>query len=271
MLSQFLQNIRPLLHPILVHFPIALLFVSVFLDWAGYWLRQPNLTRAGFYTLVLGALGAGLAALSGPDGVIGDATVESLFVTHQNFALITVSVAVALTAIRFLAADGIRGRWALLYLACTVVLLAAVSLTGYYGGELTYHQGVGVATAQVPGAASGAAAAHLPTKPLVALIGLLAVAGLAIWLTLGRVLVSAYYDVWWQAVRREFADRGGTLWTLRRGASTPQAEAFYAPPDYASPSRPPRPIAQPGMPSGLEPDGGSSVTRTGGIAPRSRR
>ena len=32
-------NLRPLLHPMLVHFPIALIVASVALDWVGYWLR----------------------------------------------------------------------------------------------------------------------------------------------------------------------------------------------------------------------------------------
>jgi uncharacterized membrane protein len=38
MLTQntLVQQLRPLLHPMLVHFPIALLFASVALDWLGY-------------------------------------------------------------------------------------------------------------------------------------------------------------------------------------------------------------------------------------------
>src|SRR5690349_5932541 len=74
MLSQLISQLRPLLHPMIVHFPIALLFASVALDWAGYWFKQSNLTRAGFYVLVLGALGSGVAALTGPDHVTGDAS-----------------------------------------------------------------------------------------------------------------------------------------------------------------------------------------------------
>jgi uncharacterized membrane protein len=220
------NDLRPLLHPMIVHFPIALIFASVALDWFGYCLRHPNLTRAGFYTLVLGAMGAGVAALTGPDHVSGDATVATLLANHQSFALLTVAIAVSLVAVRFLSAEGIQGRWALVYLACTLALLTTLSLTGYFGGEMTYHQGVGVATSQAVGASSGEGAGasgpllSVPAKPLVALIGLLATAGLFVWLLAGRVFAGAYYAIWWRAVRGEYANAGSPLWTLRRGNVT---------------------------------------------------
>jgi uncharacterized membrane protein len=125
------EQLRPLIHPMLVHFPIALLFATVALDWLGYWLKHPNLTRAGFYTLVLGALGAGVAALSGPDHATGDPSVPGLLASHQNVASLTVALAVGLFTWRFLAARGISGGWALLYLVFTLALLVAVSLAGY--------------------------------------------------------------------------------------------------------------------------------------------
>jgi uncharacterized membrane protein len=150
-------NLRPLLHPMLVHFPIALIFASVALDWVSYWLRLTNLTRAGFYLLFLGAAGAGGSALSGPDHATGDASVTNLLVLHQSFALATVALAVGLFLVRFFAVDGIGGRWALVYLAVTLALLATLSLTGYYGGELTYHHAVGVTVPAVQPTSVGGA------------------------------------------------------------------------------------------------------------------
>ena len=51
MLTQntLVQQLRPLLHPMLVHFPIALLFASVALDWLGYLsgAQHPPATGAG--------------------------------------------------------------------------------------------------------------------------------------------------------------------------------------------------------------------------------
>lgn len=113
MLADLINHLRPLLHPLLIHFPIALLYASVALDWIGFGFKQPNLTRAGFYTLVLGALGAGVAALTGPDHAAKDAEVAGLLAAHQNMATLTVVVAVTLVAIRFFAIDGLRSRSAL--------------------------------------------------------------------------------------------------------------------------------------------------------------
>lgn len=72
-----------------------------------------------------------------------------------------VALAVMLVAVRFFTAGGLRGNSALLYLLATLALLASVSLTGYYGGEMTYHHAVGAigaARANASTAASDAAA-----------------------------------------------------------------------------------------------------------------
>ena len=219
-MSSLLGTLRPLLHPMLVHFPIALLFGSVAFDWIGLWLNYAGLTRAGFYTLVLGAMGAGVAALSGPDHVSGNATVSALFVSHQNFALLTVSFAVSLVIVRCFAVDGIAGLWALVYLACTVALLTVVALTGYYGGELVYHQAIGVSLPTGVGVPAGDTSAlpHLPVKPMVALLGFLCIVGFGSWLAIGRLLVPLYYASWWRAVRLDRAT-GGAIWTLRLRSS----------------------------------------------------
>ncbi|MBF6590272.1 MAG: DUF2231 domain-containing protein [Ktedonobacterales bacterium] len=234
--NALIPQLRPLIHPMLVHFPIALLFASVALDWLGYCLKHPNLTRAGFYTLLLGAFAAGIAALTGPDHVTGDAGVPALFAAHQTWAALTVALAVIMAAARFLAARGISGGLALAYLVCTLMLLGAVSLTGYYGGEMTYHHAVGV-TAPSVSALSAPAAAYvrplIPAKPFVALIGFLAVISFCLWMALGHRLTPAYYALWWRAVRQDLANTDTPLWTLQhttpRVATTgPQVPVWQA-------------------------------------------
>jgi len=215
--GNFLATWRPLLHPMLVHFPIALIFVSVALDWIGFALRLPNLTRAGFYVLVLGAAGAGLAAISGPDHAGGDAAVQSLLVSHQTFALITVALAVGLLLIRYLAAEGLGGIGAVGYLAATLALLVAVTLTGYYGGELIYHHGIGVVSNGIVAGDGGPQGAHVPVKPLVALLGLFTVAAMGGWLLLGARFAPAAYARWRKGLRSELDGTPAPIWTLRRG------------------------------------------------------
>jgi uncharacterized membrane protein len=208
----------------LVHFPIALLVAGVALDWLGYWLQRVNLTRAGFYLLLLGTAAAGVAALAGPDHASGDAVTRALLADHQTFALLTVTLAVALLLTRFFAVGGL-GRWtALAYLAGTLALLVFVSLTGYFGGELTYHHGVGVVTSRGADAlATGDdMRAFLPAKPLIALLGLVTAAVLGGWLVAGRAIAPAYARRWWQALRMERGGQG-RLWTLWRGHEATQS------------------------------------------------
>lgn len=260
--NALVEQLRPLIHPMLVHFPIALLFASVALDWIGYWLKHPNLTRAGFYTLVLGAFAAGIAALSGPDHASGDSSVPALLAAHQTWASVTVALAVVMVAARFIAASGLNGGGALLYLASTLALIGAVSLTGYYGGELTYHHAVGVIVNGAPVATTSGVAAYvsplIPAKPFVALVGLLVVIGFCVWMALGRRLFPMYFPAWWRAVRQEHTNTGGRLWTLRRGSDdraavwvgTPTQHTHPAPQGWVPPIQRGQPgqLGQPGQP-----------------------
>jgi hypothetical protein len=102
-------------------------------------------------------------------------------------------------------------------------------MTGYYGGEMTYHHAVGVTGAVASGAGSMADVRPLiPAKPFVALLGFLSVVGLGAWLALGRQIAPAYFPRWWQAVRQELVNANARLWTLRRGAATRPAESQRA-------------------------------------------
>ena len=59
--AQHLQNV----HPLIVHFPIALLFAAALIYWLGFLARRESWHWGGLWTLVLGVLGA--AAASPPD------------------------------------------------------------------------------------------------------------------------------------------------------------------------------------------------------------
>jgi hypothetical protein len=106
-----------------------------------------------------------------------------------------------------------------------------VTLAGYYGGELTYQDGVGVTIVNVTTSAP-AVRPLVPAHPFVALLGFLSAVGLVVWLTLGRNIVPEYYASWWNAVRQEWRNAGAPLWTLQRGemptkATPPQRQAVY--------------------------------------------
>lgn len=140
-----------LLHPMIVHFPIALLLSAVALDVFGFLLKRPPLTQAGFYLLCLGCIGAIAAYLSGQlakRSVALTPGARTLVGLHESAALAVVGLSGLLILIRFWNVRGLQGAAVSLYFAGAVLLVAAVSITGWYGGEVVYHHGAGVQTAQ---------------------------------------------------------------------------------------------------------------------------
>ncbi len=172
--------IKPIeLHPILVHFPIALLLTSVVLDFLALILKRWGLAVAATWCLVFGVPAAAVAMLAGQisEGhiVLGNAgqilSMHKLFAEGSGlifgFLLIARLVWLAPSIIESLAFTIPRMRPALanmqhsllatlpglkaatppafaygLYMVISVAGLVCLSIAGYLGGELVYTYGV---------------------------------------------------------------------------------------------------------------------------------
>ena len=93
------------LHPILVHFPIALLFVSVLFDLVGATLSRDSFREGALWLLGLGLTGGIAAAIAG--GLAEDAAekagiAESLIERHEAFAQATLVIMAVLLLSRLL-------------------------------------------------------------------------------------------------------------------------------------------------------------------------
>jgi uncharacterized membrane protein len=172
--------IRPVeFHPIIVHFPIALLILSVTLDVLGVFLRRWGFTEAATWLLVFGTPSAGVALLSGAVsehyvtvGAAGDTLhlhkevavlttvlfslllfVRLVWLAPRGFLLLKrvaplrPAVAFADHALRLIAPKlyepPLPATAVVLYLALSVVAVGLLGLTGYLGGALVYDHGVG--------------------------------------------------------------------------------------------------------------------------------
>ena len=131
------------LHPMLVHFPIALIVVGFIVDVASIlFKKEACLSTLGFYLLILGTLAALTALLTGAlftDEMSGAAgTVKD---THELFAWITVGNLVVLSVFRILLKAQNKENTNLKWIAFALYGLAAlsVSITGFYGGTLVYN------------------------------------------------------------------------------------------------------------------------------------
>ena len=137
-----LQNI----HPVVVHFPIALLLVATVLYFLGASSRNEFITGAALWALVLGAIGALLSAGTGlyaSEGVmIAPSVRDALLIHHRNLMVAVTALTGALT-VWALAARPLprRGRWA--FLIGLVAMCVLIARGADYGGRLVYDYNAG--------------------------------------------------------------------------------------------------------------------------------
>ncbi|HTY58490.1 MAG TPA: DUF2231 domain-containing protein [Bacteroidota bacterium] len=143
----------PNLHPFLVHFPVALLSLSVLCECAALLFKREDLSAVGWWTQLAGTIG--LAAAAGTGIMAGDsvrlpeagkATLEM----HQEIAFVASTVFAVLLFWRI--ASGTKrppGRDTV-FILLFAAGVAAIWAGAWYGGELVYIFGAGVHAAPVP-------------------------------------------------------------------------------------------------------------------------
>ena len=133
-------------HPLVVHFPIALLLIALLLDALALGLKRPGLHRVALWNLSLGTIGAAVAVRTGLWAAeIAKHTFEihQVMERHRKLGIATLVLGVLVVAWRLWKRDqlGVRAR------AVTFVLMLAIAGTlGYgahLGGRLVYEFGVG--------------------------------------------------------------------------------------------------------------------------------
>ncbi len=141
------------LHPVLVHFPIALLCFAFFLDVAAWLWKSQSARIAAGYALAAGAITTVLSVLSGlatPEAreregrelLRGSFSLHGFFSgrlveVHKHWGYILLALVILWLIIR-LAAQVRSARWHGLAMGVGVLALIALVLTGYYGGDLVY-------------------------------------------------------------------------------------------------------------------------------------
>lgn len=137
------------LHPVFVHFTIALLSVAVICDFLYLISKKENFWQISNYMLVIGTLSAVGAVLTGNRAaqmIEMTPVIEQMINSHRNAGQLTMWVFVTLAALRFLF---IRFkffnkplRW--IYYVLGLIALVFLFRTGLLGGEMVYIHGVGI-------------------------------------------------------------------------------------------------------------------------------
>lgn len=130
-------------HPMLVHFPIALIVFGFMFYFASLiFKKEESLAKTAAYLLFVGTLTAITALLSGIlftselSGAAGEAQE-----THEMFAWITVVILSLTSLLRIFVINKNKSNSALKWVEFVLYGLAAVSvsITGFYGGSLVYN------------------------------------------------------------------------------------------------------------------------------------
>ncbi|PKP13610.1 hypothetical protein CVT91_06520 [Candidatus Atribacteria bacterium HGW-Atribacteria-1] len=136
------------LHAMIIHFPIALLVVGFISELIAVFIKNEFFKNAAFYLLLLGALGAIIAYISG--SYAGEGIEEGPLLIpmelHEDAALITLwlSIFTALfsVVVYYFKAQNAKIKW--LGILLYTLLVISVARTGYLGGQLVFSHGAGV-------------------------------------------------------------------------------------------------------------------------------
>ena len=138
----------PPVHPAVVHYPIALMTLSVIADLLGYLSDSPTLQATGTWALLGAGIGATVAIIAGlfdmKRAKIKHAAHERVHV-HMKVGLTLFAAIAGLTIWRWVVTlDPHHGLgWS--YLIAAFLVLALTFFQGWLGGELVFTDGVGVA------------------------------------------------------------------------------------------------------------------------------
>lgn len=133
-------------HPLVIHFPIALLLAALLLDVLALVFKRPQLHRVALWNLLLGTLGAGLAVWTGyraAEIAKHSMEIHQVMELHRKLGIATLILAGLVVVWRLFKRDrlAVRGRVLMLFLMLAVA--ASLSLGAHLGGRMVYEFGVG--------------------------------------------------------------------------------------------------------------------------------
>jgi uncharacterized membrane protein len=133
--------IWPRLHGATTHFPVALTMVAVFCDGLGWMLpgsspHKAKLLGAGYYVIILGALGTFPAVLSGLFMTKGEVLGHDALLYHHLLVWPSFALLVGLGAWRAMVGESYSPRGFGIYVCVLLLAAGLMAGAGYWGGEL---------------------------------------------------------------------------------------------------------------------------------------
>ncbi len=127
-----------LIHPLVVHFPIALWLASTFFDLLVIWRKDPTLWRAAHWLVGLGILGAAFSITFGWSDLLAQQAqgVGTELLTRHRMHSLVAYCATACYLADFVWRWQTGNRAGKPLLALSILGAILIAITGYLGGEL---------------------------------------------------------------------------------------------------------------------------------------
>ncbi len=131
------------LHPMIVHFPVALILVGFLAEVLSLVFRNEKcLSKTGFYLMVLGAIAAVAAWTTGQlfTGHPEEGEIARVFENHETGALITMIIMLIGAALRIFIfiKKKEETQWKWVVFGFYFLGFAAVAFTAFMGGKMVY-------------------------------------------------------------------------------------------------------------------------------------
>lgn len=139
------QEVLSHIHPIIVHFPIALIIIATCYDLFWVITKRRLSPKTGFWLWAIAFISAWIAIGTGPEHDARGNT--NVFEYHEKLADLATILSFLVVAFRvffiFKKKEILRS---LLVVYCLLSLISTVAIlsVGYFGGKMVYDQGVGV-------------------------------------------------------------------------------------------------------------------------------
>ena len=132
------------LHPIFVHFPIALFICALGLEVASLMLAKEILHQTAFHIYILAICIAPFTVLTGLFEANELHLNHPVFIIHRAFAFITLGISLmSLPVLAFFRTQGTKA-YRIAFLIFLLMVTSSVSITAYNGGRMVYEYGIGV-------------------------------------------------------------------------------------------------------------------------------
>ena len=133
-----------LLHPRLVHFPIAFFIGALALEIVSLIFKNDHLHRCAVTLYCAAALTTPLVVWSGLEEAEHLNLHHPILDLHRRFALLAMWGSLMTLPIFWIIHRRSKKMFRILFLACSIIIVTFVTIAGHNGGRMVFEYGVGV-------------------------------------------------------------------------------------------------------------------------------